>query len=231
MNLKKLSKLQLWGSVALISLVILGLYTYFRFIPLYNHVALLTEELQKTEKRLKKAKVPSAPRENLDEVTAQLNDQEQALEFIKASAEGMSVRLASFDSQELKVRISQLARDHLVRIKANEAFNQTFQKANLSQVKKKKKKKKAKATNAVEGDLILPAFRGWIDRMSPGTMFYRPMQHLKLEGSFHNLRKFIHGLDSLPWQVTVVKLSIEKAPIEAPVGFPQTLSAELVLAL
>lgn len=71
----------------------------------------------------------------------------------------------------------------------------------------------------------------WIARMSPGTMFHRPMQRIELEGNFQQLRQFIHGLDGLPWQVTVIRLRLEQLPTSMPAGYPQPLLAELVLAL
>jgi hypothetical protein len=57
------------------------------------------------------------------------------------------------------------------------------------------------------------------------------MQRLEVEGSFNALQRFIYGLEELPWQVTVLRLRIEKLPMTSPVGYAQLLKSELVLAL
>ena len=62
-------------------------------------------------------------------------------------------------------------------------------------------------------------------------MFHRPMHRLVLEGDYESLRKFIHGLDDLAWQVTVVRFNIEKMPTAPIRGYAQKLKSELVLAL
>jgi hypothetical protein len=94
------------------------------------------------------------------------------------------------------------------------------------------KKRKKRATKIDPNEvLVLPESSGWEARMSPGTVFHRPMQKLQIEGTYGALRKFIHGLESLPWQVTIIKMNIQQMPIAPPVGYSQRLQAELVLAL
>lgn len=117
-----------------------------------------------------------------------------------------------------------MARDSNIRIKANETLKTTAQKIIKS------KTQKSKQTDAVNS-VILPESSGWIARMSPGTMLHRPMQRIELAGSYQSLRQFIHGLEDLPWQVTVIKFQIEKIPSAAPTGYPQSLHSILVLAL
>ncbi len=212
--------------------LILGSYTLFRFIPEQKSITSLVKKAEKTERKLLRNRLPDEPTENLDDLVEQLNDQEQAIALIKTSAETMQNRLASFDSQELKVRISQLATSNRVRIKTNEVLKTLPQSTALvSNKKKNKNKKKARTTPKATSNVILPASMSWIARMSPNTMFYRPMQRLELEGDYQSLRQFIHGLDDLPWQVTVIRLRLEQLPTSVPAGYPQPLSAELVLAL
>lgn len=201
--------------------LVLGSYSIFRFVPEQETIASLQKKATKTEKKLLKNRLPDEPSEDLDELIEQLNDQEQAMALVKNSAEEVQNRLASFDSQELKVRISQLATSNKVRIKTNEVLKTL----SLPATPASKKNKKKSTT------VIVPESMSWIARMSSGTMFYRPMQRLELEGNFQALRQFIHGLESLPWQVTVIRIRLEKMPAEAPAGYPQSLYAELVLAL
>ncbi len=211
--------------------MVLGSYSLFRFIPEQKSIASLAKKADKTERKLLRNRLPDEPTEDLDDLIEQLNDQEQAIALIRTSAESMQNRLASFDSQELKVRISQLATANKVRIKTNEVLRTQPQSA-AQLAKKKKKKKKKKVTAAIPAsNVILPASSSWIARMSPNTLFYRPMQRLELEGSYQSLRQFIHGLEGLPWQVTVIRLRLDQLPTSVPAGYPQPLSAELVLAL
>lgn len=77
----------------------------------------------------------------------------------------------------------------------------------------------------------MPATASWVARMSPGTLFARPMQRLELEGSYAEIRQFIYGLSELSYQVTVLKINISKGPNEIPAGYAQKLVSELILAL
>lgn len=133
--------------------------------------------------------------------------------------------LAPIDSQALKLQISKLARDSDVYIRSNEKMEAT--KVSYATTKKNKRKQVKQEDELV----ILPETAGWIARMSPGTLFYRPMQRIQLEGSYLAIRKFIHGLRNLSYRVTVLKISIQKSPNESPLGYSQNLISEMVLAL
>ncbi|PHS29696.1 MAG: hypothetical protein COA95_11425 [Methylophaga sp.] len=226
MMLSKLKKSEQILLVIVIAVLILGAYSFLRFIPKNDAIVTLQKQAAKVEKKLQLARVPDEPQQGVDELLKQLDDQEQALALIRNMADGVSQRFAPFDSQELKVRISELARNTRVRILTNETFK-TVIKVNIN---KSKRKLKAK-TIINDTHVILPANRSWIDRMSQKTMFYRPMQRLVFEGDYQSLRAFIHGLDALPWQVTVVRLNIERMPAAPIRGYAQLLKSELVLAL
>lgn len=224
--------------IALVIVVlVLGAYGLLRFWPVNNAIADLQKSAEATQKRLLKAIIPEEPAEDIDMLIAQLEDQDRAMALVRAQAEVLEQRLAPFDSQETIVAISQLARATQVRIRTNETMKPKTQGAEpLSAVKNKKAKKVKKAKSTTDSQhqnlpVILPESAGWIARMSPGTMFHRPIQRIELEGSYVAIRKFIHGLDDLPYQVTVLRLKIEKIPALAPAGSPQTLLCELVLAL
>jgi len=173
--------------------------------------------------RISTMDIPTEPREDVEDINEKLDDQENALQAIKESAEQVETQLAPVDSQELKVRISELARDSGVRIRVNEALNPTPLK-----VKNKKNRNNADVSY---GEILPPVTAGWITRMSPGSMFQRPLQRLELDGSYLALRRFIHGLDELPYLVTVVRLNIDKLAIAPLRGGSQILKTELILAL
>lgn len=229
MTLSKLKQSeQILLALVMVSLVI-GIYVFFHFIPENKAIVSLETSTEETQKRLTTARIPDEPVQNVDELIKQLDDQEQALALISSMADGVAERLAPLESQELKVLISQLARDTKVRVKTNEVFAANTKAIATPPTKKSKKKKVAPPLSVNE--LILPASRGWIERMSVDTLFYRPMQRLVLDGDYIALRQFIHGLDALPWQVTVVRMKIEKLPSVPLRGYAQELKAELVLAL
>ena len=225
MSLTKLTNQEQWIVAGVLILFILGGYTFFRFIPQNSHISSLQSHVSSVENKLLTSHIPDEPEDNVKELLTQLDDQEKSLALLTEMDESVSGSLAPFRSQELKVLISQLARNSRMRISTNEVY---LPKKTL--VKKKKKKKKKKSTT-LETNLILDESRSWIDRMSLTTLFHRPMQRIVIEGNYVSLRNFIHGLDDLSWQVTIVKLNIAKLPSAPLQGRAQILRSELVLAL
>jgi hypothetical protein len=226
---------QLLAALA-IAAVVAGGYGFLRFLPANRVIADLAQSAEATQNRLLKTEIPEEPIEDIDRLMAQLDDQERAMALTRTQAEALEQQLAPFDSQEMIVSISQLARESQVRIRVNEAMKAQAQgnapAAASTNNKKSKKKAKNKPKAADESQpVILPETAGWIARMSPGAMFHRPLQRIELEGSYMAIRQFIHGLDELPYRVTVLRLKIGKAPTLAPAGYPQALVSELVLAL
>jgi len=215
-----------------IVVIVGGGYGVFRFWPTNQAIAAMQKSAEATQSRLLKARIPDEPVEDADKLIEQLEDRERAIELVRAQFEALETRLAPFDSQEMIVSISQLARNSQVRIRVNEALKVPAKRVGVVSKKNNKKNRKSRTVESKQTTpVILPETSSWIDRMSPGTMFHRPIQRIELEGSFVSIRKFIHGLDKLPYQVTVLRLKIEKLPTLAPTGYPQTLVCELVLAL
>ncbi|MCX4187783.1 hypothetical protein [Methylophaga sp. OBS4] len=228
MKLAAMSNREQALAAAVIVVLLLGIYGFLRFMPATKAIVDLQHKAEATQKKVISTRIPEAPEYDMDELLEQLDDQEQALALLRSSAETVEQKLAPFESQELKVRISELARSSDVRIRINERLAVVAQ--NTPQPVKQSKKRKAKE-QVPTGDLVLPATMNWLARMSPGTMFHRPMQRLEIDGNYESLRRFIHGLNALPWQVTVVRLKLEKMPTSPPHGYAQILNAELVLAL
>jgi hypothetical protein len=224
-----LSKLKTTEQILLAMVIIaltVGTYTFFRFIPKNDAIAKLHRQTEKTQSKLLDADIPNEPEQEVEELLKELDEKERTLALTKSMADKVSQRLAPFDSQELKVRISELATSSGVHIKTNEAFRpSTFSKPN-----KLKPKAKTKASPN-PSNLILPVNRSWIERLSSQSVFHRPLQRLVLDGDYHAIRTFIYGLEKLQWQVTPVRASIELLPISPLRGHPQRLKAELVLAL
>jgi hypothetical protein len=221
------SKQQLIWALS-ITLVVFAFYGFTRFWPQVSEIQSTQNSTKKTQQKLLKNRLKDEPTEDLKQLLAKINDQEQAMALTKANAENIINRLAAFDSQELKVRISQLANKSRVRIKANQIVN-NLPTRTATQAPSKKKQKQTQPVMSEE--VLLPESSGWIARLSPGTMLHRPMQRIELEGSYQSILQFIFGLEQLPWQVTVIQLEINKMPSESPVGYAQLLNTKLVLAL
>ncbi|MBL4764109.1 MAG: hypothetical protein JKX67_02340 [Colwellia sp.] len=209
--------------------IIFGAYSLLRFIPKYQDITSLDRSAEKTARKLLKARIPNEPDQDVQQLISQLDDQEQAMTLISNMATSVQQRLAPIDSQELRVLVSQLARDLKVRITANERIEGKAPAVKIIAQKKRKKK----STNKIEStkDIALPASYSWLDRMAPNTLYYRPLQRIELVGQYRSIRAFIQELDNLPWQVTVVRLKIEQQAITPLRGYAQALKAELVLAL
>lgn len=222
-----------------LTVAVLGAYGGLRFMPANKAIAELTQSTEATQKRLQTTSIPEEPTEDIENLTAQLDEQEREMASVKNQAEAILQSLAPADSLELRVALSQLARQYQIHIRVNEAMKPAGQTPTTpAAAPAPKKKRKNAAAGATTGSaassnsaLIQPPTASWIARMSPGTVFYRPMQRLELEGSYDSLRQFVYGLDHLPFPVTVLRMTVERMPTLAPSGYPQVLVAELVLAL
>lgn len=212
--------------------IIIGAYSLLRFVPKYQDISSLERSAEKTASKLLKARIPNEPDQDAQQLLSQLDDQELAMVLISDMANSVQQRLAPVDSQELKVLISQLARDLKVRITANERIIGKPPAVKMIAQKKRKNKRNNKTTsNEGTKDIALPASYSWLERMAPNTLYYRPLQRIEIAGQYRSIREFIQELDNLPWQVTVVRLKIKKQSITPLRGYAQALKAELVLAL
>lgn len=215
-----------------------GGYGLLRAMPALKSLKSMADSTAKTEQRLKTTEIPELPDEDEDAVKRMLRDAEEALATMRAGTSAIEERLAPPDSQELKLRISSLAQQSGVFIVENKTYlaaNPLLQAAAAAPTRKSKRARRAAAAappaTKPAGPAMLPESDGLIARMAPGTALERPMQQLGMEGDFEGMRNFIRGLDSLPWQVTVVQFRLEAKPVDPPAGVPQRLSASLVLAL
>ncbi len=212
-------------SALVIIVLVLGAYMMMRFLPANSEINELEKTAVKLENKLLKTRIPEQPIEDIDKLAAELEQLKQEITLISELSLNLTQSFAENDSQALKLEISKLARDSDVYIRSNEKMKV----AKLSYASGKKNKRQPAKQS--QQPVILPESAGWIARMSPGTLFYRPMQRIQLEGSYLAIRKFIHGLRDLSYRVTVLKISIDKSSNESPVGYSQNLISELVLAL
>lgn len=220
MKIKQLNNRERLLAGAVIVVLLLGGYGYLRFDPRVTEIETLNRQKENTLNRISTMEIPEEPREQVDEIIAELDDLEKALEAVKENAQQIEMQLAPLDSQELRVRISELARDSGVRIRVNQALRpDPVRVAN------------SRGNAQVAEEVILPPEAGWIRRLSPGSMYARPLQRLEIDADYPSLRRFIHGLENLPYQVTVVRMNIEKLEVAPLRGMSQLLKTELVLSL
>ncbi len=227
MKLRELNKRERILAIAIVVVVLLGSYGLIRYQPAKANINSLHIQVAATQSRIAKLDIPEESDEVIEDILDQLDQQEAEVAELKESAAVIESRLASRDSQQLRVMISSLALETGIRIRTNESF----QASPVTQIVQATRNNRKTAAQQPMMDVILPPAAGWIARMSPGSMYERPLQKLQLEGSYEALRRFIHGLDGLPWQVSVLRMNITKLPVSPLRGMPQPLSIEVILAL
>lgn len=227
MNLRELNKRERMLALAIGVVVILGSYGLLRYQPAKDNIESLQKQVLATQIRIAELEIPEESDEVIEDILDQLDAQEAEVAALQERAAVIENRLASRDSQQLRVMISSLAMETGIRIRSNESFNASP----VTQITQASRNTTRKTANQPAKDVILPATAGWIARMSPGSMYERPLQKLQLEGSYEALRRFLHGLDGLPWQVSVLRMNITKLPVSPLRGMPQPLSIEVILAL
>ncbi|MCX4189164.1 hypothetical protein [Methylophaga sp. OBS3] len=223
MTIKQLNQREKILAIVILIVLLIGGYVSLRFEPRLTEIEKLNNQKDATLTRISKLEIPEEPRESIAEINAELDDLEKALIAIKENAKQIEEQLAPIDSQELRVRISELARDSGIRIRVNQVF-----KAEPISIVEKNGRPKEPVTKQ---ELIPPYEFSWINKLAPNSMFHRPMQRLEIDADYPSLRRFIHGLDNLPYQVTVVRMNIEKLEVAPLRGMSQLLKSELVLAL
>lgn len=228
MKLRELNTRERLLAIAIVVVVLLSSYGLLRYKPVKADINSLHQQVAATQTRIAKLEIPEESDEVIEDILDQLDDQEEEVAQLQESASIIENRLASRDSQQLRVLISSLAMETGIRIRTNESFKSS---PVTRVVQARRNTRKAAVQAQPTQDVILPATAGWIARMSPGSMYERPLQKLQIEGSYEALRRFLHGLDGLPWQVSVLRINITKLPVTPLRGMPQPLSIEVILAL
>lgn len=240
MKLPPLSNREQLLSALAIGFIVIGAYAWLRWVPVNREIGQLQQAAEATDKRSKTATIPDEPDEDIERLKSQLAEQEQAFNTLKQQSESIEQRLAPNDAQFLVVKISNVASDAQIRVRANEVYqaaNPAAEAAPALAAGKKNRKNKAPAAptapaaTAAKEATIPPLSAGWIARMSPGSLLERPLRRLELEGSYKSLNDFILALDRLPFKVAVLRLSVKRMPVLSLPGYPQPLLAEVILAL
>lgn len=229
--------------VGVVTIVMLGLYAYFRLIPASEQVGRLSKQLSKDQKLLTNPKIPEEPSEDIEDLKDDIAQLEVELEQLKEQSSALSKKLPEADNQDLMLKISDAARAARVRIVNNVPYlvrkridfttTPSGKKMTLSQRKKyearmRKAMKKARRSGGT-GSGQLTQKGELMDKLVNDFAVARPLHALKIEGTYHNIKAFIEALQGLPWQVTVVKIDYNLLGRDTAQGYPQPLIVNMII--
>jgi len=197
-----------------LSAVVIG-YPQFRYKSLKAGLQDVESRTKASNAKLKNVDWPKEPNQTPAEINAELTKAKSLLQEARKRLDTKEARLVSqedvLDVQELRVKISALARENGIRIKQN---------IPLKERKKDSEKGSEKGTAKAEGRLL--------EQLKSGDPYSRPLQELQMTATYSRLRQFLKGLNGLSHAVSVVWFEIQVAPV----GRRETLlSVTIILAL
>jgi len=253
MQLKSVQKQYQWLIIIIMVVSILGLYSVFRVIPRYQTVSVMGKQLAADVNLLKNPKIPEEPTEDIGYLQQKLKGIDERLKLIGGQAKNLEQRLAPLDSQDVILKISAVARASRVKVVQNlpylvqrrapvgESIEEQLSKKKLTPAKERRLRKKlrkqarrAKKDAAKYGGVIGALTREGelMDELVNDFAEARPLQEVKVEGTFDNLKTFIEGVQAMPWQVTIVKFDVDMKPVQkASQGLPQLLSISMIVGM
>lgn len=241
MKLSALSAREQVLVVVTAAVMIGGAYGLLRYWPAVKALRETAAQTKATEERLQKLVIPDEPVEDMARLQRDLDAARMMLQSTRQRMAGLEQRLAPPGSQELKLKISELAQFHGVRIRENEAYKPPVPQPTTPAQSATGAMSATPATNAGQGGPTSATVgSGGAQANGPPLEMLelflkpewkRPLQRISMEGSYAGLRGFITALDKLPWQVSVVQLGIEVDERTPPFGLPQPLRATMILAL
>ncbi len=225
-----------------------GGYGLFRFVPQLKVQAELRAAITKNQERIKYPKIPDEPFEDIDELKEKLAELETEFSEVKLTLANAEKSLAPTDSQDMVVKISEVARATNLRViesvpylVAKKDGSNAAVKTNQPKLSKRAQRLADRAARkrarAAGGDPVQNTANGGIPK--EGELIYRlvndletprPFQRIAVEGSFNDLQKFIKAIRSMPWLATIVKLDIDVAIQTPPPGMPQPLTARMLVS-
>lgn len=246
MNLKSMSTREQVLVAIVIFTLVGGGYGLFRYRPALKSLGELQAANVATAARTRDAVIPEEPMDDPAEIKASIAEAAQELEKMRQGFVEVEQRLAPVDSQELRLKISDVATTAGVRIRENVPYlvprvaaTATDSAAAAPKLSKRQQRAANKAARksgnpgglgaAVtaaapkEGELAFQL----VNEIDPP----RPFQRVSVEGSFAQLQRFIQELAKLPWMVTITQINIELSPQTPPPGYPQPLVVTMILAL
>jgi hypothetical protein len=251
MNLSKMT-LREQVLVLVVTIVIIGgVYGWLRFYPANKAISDIKKNTEMMEVALKTGKIPEEPFDDAGTLQNDLATLEVELNDATELMAAVNKRLSPPDTTAVRLAISDVARNSLVRIINNEEYRVTLplpvgaspsekvavqpQKrlGDAAQRRARNERRAARmagaalSVNQVSPEQAMPLAR----KMAINGPMERPMQRVVIEGTFAGMMRFIESLKGLDIMVTVVQLQLVPTPQAPPPGYNQSLSATMVLAL
>lgn len=259
MNLKKMTLREQLLTVFTIAVFVFGGYGMLRFYPMHKKISEMSSSADSMETAVKTGRIPDAPPDDVRSLNKQLEELSKELENAQVMTREVEKKLSGPDTTALRLAISEVARNALVRIDANEEFRvtgrveaaggqaaQPAKTRNVSSSDRKRMARNARAraarTAQAGGGMVsaIPRTTATVSpnmvpevvaRMGMGAELERPMQRLTMEGTYAGLMRFLKGLEELEQMVTVVQMTVAQTPQQPPPGYNQRVTATLVIAL
>lgn len=252
MQFKRILQQYQWIVLGAVFLCLFATYAKLRLIPFYQDIAAQNAQLNADEKLLKNPNIPEEPMEDSEYLSGELDELSKVLASAAVQADSFKQRLAPIDSQEVLLKISEVARTSRVKVVQNLPYlvqrrvvvdeqtgkisNKKLSKAEerKQQQKLRKQAKRARKDTQKYGGVVGALTREGelMDKLVNDFEEARPLQEVKVEGPFDNLKIFIEAIHALPWQVTIVKLDVDvKDQQKMPQGLPQLLSAKMIIGM
>lgn len=242
MALSQLSNRQQTIILVIIGCLLAGVYGFVHYMPEQKKVTGLSEKLTKTKAHIKAPEFPDEPDEDGASLKAESAQLEEKLKQLQAEVDGYQQNLAPTDSQNVLLKISEAARAASVRVIENvpyivtrriplDAPQSTKKLSKRAQKKLNKRLRKQKKANGIGAVGVMPKEGELIDRLVNDLDEARPLQKVSVEGRFESLMQFIQSIQSLPWQVTIVKIDIDVNAQTPPQGLPQPLMAKMIIGM
>lgn len=122
MNFSKWSQReQLFAVVVLITAVLL-LYGLLRAKPGIENISKLQAEVGTTQEKINKLVIPDPPLESVEELNTAIEETTRGILERKSEVDVIAGRFAPIDSQELQIRISEIARKNMIRIRDRKPY-------------------------------------------------------------------------------------------------------------
>jgi hypothetical protein len=233
-------------------LLIGGIYGGLRFYPAHKAIVDIQSNTEMMNQAMKTTPIPEEPFEDVESLDRELEDVELDLASIKDAISDIEKRLSPADTTAVRLAVSDVARNALVRINSNEEYRVTVpapenapvkgkvadpKKKRMGDGQKKRLRNVAKAAakagisnlsiNQVNPQMATALAR----KMAVNAAMERPMQRISVEGTYAGLMRFIASLEQMSLMVTIVQFDINPTLQSPPPGYNQRLNANLVLAM
>lgn len=259
MKLDKMSLREQVLVLIVVLVIIGGAYGTFRFYPANKAIVDIKKNTQMMDSAMKTTVIPEEPFESVDDLKLDLASLEDELANAKTMLTMVEQRLSTADTTEVRLAISEVARTSLVRINANEEFKvmlpppapaakttatsgTTAEPAkrlgDAAQRRLRRQAREARQTNRYGAGMSRAVATATpeqvtdlVRKMAVNGAMERPMQRLRMEGTYAAIMRFIQGLEDMDKMVTIIQLQMIPTPQSPPPGYNQRLTATMVLAL